>query len=69
MVGSNTPTRFEVARGADGHWRWRFVDENDTLVAKSCRGYTSKQETVRDLRSLQANASSAPVVLPEDSAP
>lgn len=65
MSNTTKPAYFDVYRDAADNWGWQFISRNDAILAESYRDYTSEQAVLRDLRTIQANASSTPVVLPD----
>jgi uncharacterized protein YegP (UPF0339 family) len=65
MRDSDTRLHFETHRGADGHWRWRLVTEDDEILAKSYPGFTSRAEVLEGLQRVKANALHAPVIPPD----
>lgn len=66
MSHTDIPACFEVFEDTDGQWRWRYVDEEGSLVANSSQPYPSRQKALQDVHTVQANASSTPVTfLPE----
>jgi uncharacterized protein len=51
--------RFEVYRDRAGEWRWRLVHRNGNIIADGGEGYSSKQNAIKGLRSVQHNAPGA----------
>ncbi|WP_079255031.1 YegP family protein [Halococcus hamelinensis] len=66
MSTTTKPAYFDVYKDAPNSWGWQFISINGTILAESRQDYTSEQAVLRDLRTVQANASSAPVELPDE---
>ena len=53
--------RFQVYRDRGGKWRWRLVHRNGNIIATGGQGYASRQNALKGLRSVTANAVEAEI--------
>ena len=52
---------FELYRDRADEWRWRLVHDNGNVIADGGQGYASKRGEIGGIRSVQENASEAPI--------
>lgn len=58
--------KFEVYRDSSGEYRWRLKHNNGNVIAGSGEGYKSKDNCLKGIDSVKANAPTATVVECED---
>ena len=53
--------KFEVFTDKGGQWRWNLRHQNGNIIADSGEGYSSKENALNGIKSVQEHAPGAPV--------
>lgn len=52
---------FSMYKDAKKEWRWRFIADNQKIIADSAEGYKNRQDCINAIKLIQSNAATTPI--------